>query len=267
MEQLKRLPLVRGMSKTHVPTKVLLIRLFAATLYWFAGYFANIASATIAGKRFEKGKPVLDDIGMLLLPKIPYWWSDAWFLLWVPFCLIKLVLVSENGLSILIRNLVIYGTALGVRGFFLNLSLLPDPNPECLHFEPHVQMYSPFELTCGDMMYSGHTALWVILTCCWLKYGTSLWDRIIGVLGTLIGMVILVAARSHYTLDVAVGAVMGSMIWLSYYTFTRNVVWPDYRTNSFFWFFEEHLARDDNKFTKEEELLPQSPKQITIIHT
>lgn len=32
---------------------------------------------------------------------------------------------------------------------------------ECKDYIPHTQMYAPFELTCGDMMYSGHTALWV----------------------------------------------------------------------------------------------------------
>ncbi len=48
-----------------------------------------------------------------------------------------------------------YGVELTLRALFLNMTLLPDPNPECAHYTPHVQLYSPLDLACGDMMFSG----------------------------------------------------------------------------------------------------------------
>jgi hypothetical protein len=136
-----------------------------------------------------KGREPLDDIGMHILPPISFAWADGWFLIWVPFSVIRLMIFFDNGLIMFIRNFVVYGTVLFFRALFLNLSILPDPNPgtcahtervfppppfvvfslcfltftvsECLHYVPHTQMYAPFDLSCGDMMYSGHTALWV----------------------------------------------------------------------------------------------------------
>jgi hypothetical protein len=75
--------------------------------------------------------------------------------------------------------------------------------------------------------------------------------KTLGVLGTLTGVCLLVAARAHYTLDIAVGAFVSSSFWLAYYIYTRNIHIPDYRLNPIFLLFEDQLPREDILSIKE----------------
>jgi len=76
-----------------------------------------------------KGKETLPDFMMDILPDLPFAAADAYFIVWVVFSVFRHIILAENGLVIFLRNFTIYGGVLGTRAFFLNLSLLPDPNP------------------------------------------------------------------------------------------------------------------------------------------
>jgi hypothetical protein len=71
---------------------------------------------------------------MDFLPDLPFAAADAYFIFWVSFSIIRLIILAENGALVFLRNFAIYGATLGTRSFFLNLSLLPDPNPGLILF-------------------------------------------------------------------------------------------------------------------------------------
>ena len=83
----------------------------------------------------------------------------------------------------------------------------------------------------------------------------------IGVLGTLAGMIILVASRAHYTIDVAVGAFVAVTLWLSYYVYTKNLQLPDFRNNNFILLIEDQLPRD----VKEKESEQAAPNYQLVL--
>jgi hypothetical protein len=106
--------------------------------------------------------------------------------------------------------------------------------------------------------FSGHTALWVILSLCYLRYENSRWMKLVGVFGTLIGMMVLVASKAHYTVDVVVGAWVSSTWWLSYYIITKNILLPDYKTFPVINILEDQLQRESAKETEDDSKIPLS---------
>jgi hypothetical protein len=52
------------------------------------------------------------------------------------------------------------------------------------------------------MMFSGHTVLWAILSCGYVQYCKSRTEQLVGILGTVIGSLILIAARAHYSIGI-----------------------------------------------------------------
>eukprot|EP01119_Soliformovum_irregulare_P025537 TRINITY_DN9498_c0_g1_i1.p1 TRINITY_DN9498_c0_g1~~TRINITY_DN9498_c0_g1_i1.p1 ORF type:complete len:285 (-),score=23.68 TRINITY_DN9498_c0_g1_i1:14-868(-) len=218
---LKRIPIIDEMLRYTSPKAVL--RRIAATAVVFAiGFTINSISATIIGRRFEFGKPVLPDLGHMYLPNInnPAL-PDLYFLIWVIYSFVRLIIFNKKGMAIMIRTFIAIGLELGMRGIVLNATMLPDPNPACSTYRPHIQTYGPFDLSCGDMMFSGHTAIWSIICCDWLMYAPFILDKIIGVLGLLGGAFVLLAAKAHYSADVLVGFYVGSSIWCIYHLLMR----------------------------------------------
>lgn len=204
---LKRIPIIDEMLRYSSPKAVL--RRIAATAVVFAiGFTINSISATIIGRRFEFGKPVLPDLGHMVT-----WSPSSEFLDWsdpasfLQFCFIirpdfltNCHSISQTSIiqhypiyifwfgsstplfawssstrrawrswfvlsSLLDWNLDVHHSSylfdVVVRGIVLNATMLPDPNPACSTYRPHIQTYGPFDLSCGDMMFSGHTAIWV----------------------------------------------------------------------------------------------------------
>ena len=108
-------------------------------------------------------------------------------------------------------------------------------------------------------MFSGHTVLWSILSCAYVQYCKSRTDKIIGVLGTVIGVFVLLACKAHYSIgnlviqsiltisDIAVGAYVGDTSWIIYHYYIKNATTESTRNmNKLVWYFEEPLlsARD-----------------------
>ena len=78
--------------------------------------------------------PLLDDIGFFL-PLAPFWSQDMYFLVWVPYAVLRLIMMQRNGAVIYIRIMFVYGICLFLRALVLNLTILPDPNPSKSNFE------------------------------------------------------------------------------------------------------------------------------------
>jgi hypothetical protein len=82
---------------------------------------------------------------------------------------------------------------------------------------------------CGDLFFSGHTVGLVLFACTWTRYGTprdaagrpthrvAYWLVAAAAWAlALAGMLALVAARFHYTIDILYGALITLLVWRTY---------------------------------------------------
>jgi len=233
-------PIAHGISKMQYRNK-LYLRVFVTLLFWGFGVFANNMSATVAGKRFEKGSPALKDIGFMYLPYITWrFLPDLYYILFAGYSIVRLLVMKQNGIVIFMRIFLIMGAELILRALVVNATLLPDPYPPCTHYKPHVTTYAPFELQCGDVLFSGHMAAWSIISFMWVMHSDHILDRSFGILASLLGGFILVATRYHYTVDVLIGAYVGVTMCLVYYSCARLIFGGDVtKSSKIFRFFEE----------------------------
>jgi len=82
----------------------------------------------------------------------------------------------------------------------------------------------------------------------------------LGVAGTLIGMLVLVAAKAHYTIDTVVGAWVSASWWLGYYLITKNIQLPDFKSWPIMSLLEDQLPRDGSKENEDSiKLIPREP--------
>jgi hypothetical protein len=87
------------------------------------------------------------------------------------------------------------------------------------------------ETNCGDLMFSGHLLLCIIIVCMCYRYGNDClanpkWAKILfyfAILLTTIEFVMILAARHHYTSDLIVSIYVTPLMWYSY-----NTIWEPF---------------------------------------
>eukprot|EP01138_Halocafeteria_seosinensis_P011997 gb/GECG01012261.1/.p1 GENE.gb/GECG01012261.1/~~gb/GECG01012261.1/.p1 ORF type:complete len:517 (+),score=26.52 gb/GECG01012261.1/:1-1551(+) len=149
---------------------------------------------------------------------------------------------------ILRRFLVIYGSLALLRAFTVFATQLPDSAAKCRAITPSAKSFDsidyysvveramdlviPIEpLTCGDMIFSGHTMMMMLHGLTWHTYykvvpGTLVINRVKLMVWLLIftGMVLIVLSRMHYTLDVLLAAYLALTIWNAYHRCADDVI-------------------------------------------
>lgn len=149
---------------------------------------------------------------------------------------------------ILRRFLVIYGSLALLRAFTVFSTQLPDSAARCREITPSAQTLSkidyysvveramdlviPIEpLTCGDMVFSGHTMMMMLHGLTWHTYykvvpGTLAINRVKVMVWLLIftGMILIVLSRMHYTLDVLLAAYLALTVWNAYHRCADDVI-------------------------------------------
>lgn len=101
--------------------------------------------------------------------------------------------------------------------------------PECFYRTASV------ETNCGDLMFSGHLLLCVLIVCICNRYayqatGSRRMQRAILVLGTLLTIcefVAVISARHHYTSDCVVALYVTPMMWFCFEHFNPDDLQPD----------------------------------------
>ena len=158
------------------------------------------------------------------------------------------------------RFCMVYGTIMFMRSFTLLMTALPDPYYVCathtdvLHSWTSIPWRSVFNdvfellgsnsarnsVTCGDLIFSGHTVLFVLCALVVHTYYKTmhslnplkLWMWIISVVGTTL----LLITRMHWTLDIALAYYITITCWnfyhgvcrsLEYGHYIKSVVWVD----------------------------------------
>lgn len=162
--------------------------------------------------------------------------------------------------TILKRFCMIYGTIMFLRTFTLLMTALPDPYYLCathtdvLHTWTTIPWLSVFNdvfallgpnaarnsVTCGDLVFSGHSVLFVLCALVIHTYYKTMqslnpikiWMWIVSVVGTIL----LLLTRMHWTLDIALAYYITITCWnfyhgvcrsLEYGQYIKSVVWID----------------------------------------
>ena len=87
--------------------------------------------------------------------------------------------------------------------------------------------------TCGDCIFSGHSTLMLLCMKAFTEYfrssrlrctpGRGKFVRCFMRCFTSVGLLVVLATRFHYTLDIAIAVFVNLLLWDTYHTFIRNV--------------------------------------------
>jgi len=198
--------------------------------------------------------------------------------------LIMLYVASCSSISTVIarRFYTIYGALNLFRALTISLTQLPDPSPRCARSEPsaraHVllcalRMMFPMGLvTCGDLIFSGHSVIIVLTVLFWIRYYPTITLGPVAYAKNLahpvfsivvkygivafssFSLYCIIATRLHYTTDVAIA------IYITFFAvqaYERAVRSPWIRTQSpFLCWLEAYVDLRDRIVPFEHAVLP-----------
>jgi len=204
----------------------------------------------VAGQRFPKDGSPLPDLGFEFLPvgthneHIP---NNILFI-----CLLSSLtrfIFHKKGLTIIRRFMIVHGISALLRCATLVTTSYPDPSQVCRGYQPadtpavflKTVVTNTALVTCGDLMPSGHTLVFVILALSWHKH-TKYMEKCFFWVLALAGCLSLIITRMHYTNDVLIAIYEALTTFYIYHVFATD---PMYRRKSFFlnW-LEAELVED-----------------------
>ncbi|KAJ9074250.1 hypothetical protein DSO57_1008238 [Entomophthora muscae] len=140
------------------------------------------------------------------------------------FILLRPLLMREKALLVLRRQFFIIGACYLVRAVFVLITILPNPLASCKTKLSNSIFYDAFlqfiqlRTSCGDVLFSGHTIVFLISALSWSTYPFSLITTCIAWAFASLGIMVLIASTYHYTVDCVVGVMVVSLIWKLYHS-------------------------------------------------
>jgi len=229
-------------------------QLAVAYIYWLVGLMCMATSTAISWFRTPLYFPSLPDIGHDMLPMvITVWGMDAHrmcdSLMYLTATTTLVFALCTPGWRIILRRFfVIYGTLMFLRSITLLATSLPDPYPLCEEYVPgtydwgdmpwsevlveFMGMFGPNEhasLTCGDLIFSGHTILFVLCAMTWHTYYTPMHMYMLNPVKlsiwviSIIGTVLLIVTRMHWTIDIMLAYFITVVVWNAYHSVCRDL--------------------------------------------
>ncbi|KNE70157.1 hypothetical protein AMAG_15130 [Allomyces macrogynus ATCC 38327] len=201
--------------------------LVSLVFYAICGYiniiFCNLADLRRAEliKRGIAPGTTLPDLGHDLIPHLNIPHLPDYFIITLTALTVGLIINHKHRLGLIRRFLYVHGTLLLFRSLTIISTTLPDPQKKCAEKLPVEDIFAPVNplmpVTCGDMMFSGHTVMLTILAMIWTDYGPQIaWVRRgIWTIAAL-GMLSLVAMRYHYTIDIMIALYITQRGWRWY---------------------------------------------------
>jgi len=222
------------------PLKTLLAALFLGT-----GFLATTASLAFTHERVPDIKPLPD----LLLDHVNYvkWGLDvSEYLLMINTFTAIMVIISHSHRTIVLRRIwLVLGLLYYYRAITMTVTVLPkaDEYYTCMpkQNETTAMVYVERVLTiisggglsingkhvfCGDYIFSGHTMTLTLGYLAIKQYSSKKcvllhWASF---LAALCGVIFLLLARGHYTIDVLLAYYVSSRLWWVYHTLAHNAV-------------------------------------------
>jgi len=231
-----KLPIIKGAINLCKPKTYIAMRLSKTVLFLFVSIYAMSFMDAIAWYRMPEyeNEKILKDIGFQIIPyNCPKSPNNIQTLIIKYNLLINLVLClfKNDGMFKIQRFMHMTSCTLILRGITISLTSYPTPNPVCNEVTKdfwgetgyvYVAMSSLPTRACGDLMFSGHTAILTILFL--FEYNYDIWPninaiKIIQVAKTLIGYYSIISCRSHYTSDVIVGIIITILLFITGQTY------------------------------------------------
>jgi hypothetical protein len=164
--------------------------------------------------------------------------AGAFQILW-PLRLDTLVIIRRLG--------VVFTTVMLLRGASMLFTNLPDPSPICqpkeyvkLDFYPKTLLKRLLGgITCGDMIFSGHTLSLLLPTLCVQHYFHGWLTYVMWVLVIFCAFMIIIT-RLHYTVDVILSFIIYPLVWFSYHAVAEHPeAFADQLPKIVVWYFEK----------------------------
>lgn len=182
---------------------------------------------------------VLHDGGFLVLPHLANsHLADAFVNIFFVITILAVIFYCDCTQNALRRMFWIVGFLYILRAFTISLTVLPSPYPSCYSQQRY---NSPFltafkvvlgmHVTCGDVLYSGHTMVINLCIYLWVFYSRiglrSFLFRIgVWILGIL-GMLSIISTHFHYTDDVIIAF---CFTWLAIIVYHWGMTFYEYKT-------------------------------------
>lgn len=230
------------------PWKTTLSRFLVVVCFHIASLYIMSVMVVVGGTRYPKYKAPLPDLGFDVLAPYPdlSWLPNTMIYLLLFASLVRCVL-SRQGLTIIRRILFVHAITMLMRSLTLVATSYPDPSLQCVDYVPPSNV-NPFWaktlgnadlITCGDLMFSGHTLIYVVLALAWQKYFYVI-EKVLFWLFTLVAVIMLSVARLHYLNDIIVALYVVFAVWHIYHLYAET---PRARQNPIVGWLETDISR------------------------
>jgi hypothetical protein len=207
------------------PWKTTLSRVLVVVSFHLVSLYIMSVMVVVGGTRYPKYKAPLPDLAFDVLAPYPdlSWLPNSLIYLLVAATVIRCIL-SRHGLTIIRRVLFVHAVTMLMRSLTLVATSYPDPSLPCVDYVPPSDV-NPFWantlsqtnlITCGDLMFSGHTLIYIALALAWQKYFYVI-EKVIFWLFTLVAIIMLLVARLHYLNDIIVAMYVMVFVWHIYH--------------------------------------------------
>jgi membrane-associated phospholipid phosphatase len=201
-------------------------RICATLVFYGACLYLMSISVTYASTRFPQDQPTLPDLGFDMFPA----YSNVMLAHGILFVCIGYLLIRTifhpRGITMIRRFAIMHGICCALRSLTLVSTTYPDPQPSCAHFDRPDGAYDFWVrtvyyhsvLTCGDLMFSGHTIIYTLTALSAQVYMTTVEKTVCWILMTL-GCLSLVIVRLHYSSDVIIALYVTFSVFGFYHLF------------------------------------------------
>jgi PAP2 superfamily C-terminal len=166
-----------------------------------------------------------------------------------PVTIFSILLLNPHRARIAKRSIFILGSVFGLRALAIRITVLPNPYPQCV-YEGNTSNSDFYEalkvgifqrVTCGDVMFSGHTAAFTFTACFFTQYSRTVIERLqlerifksstvgtrwfcvlISWLIAIFGYFTILMTHFHYSIDIMMGACLTVLIWSLHHQLVKN---------------------------------------------
>lgn len=159
---------------------------------------------------------VLFDIGFTYLPTVNPIIPDLILIFYYIYFTIKWFLIHKPLLS---KFYIQLSLLFFMRLVAFNITYLPPINDDCVgNINDGFKWITPYVgYACFDNMFSGHTVHMTLLTLFTIHYSENWYEKIIVKLSYIPYLILIVASRLHYSVDVWIGTLLSILLFYVYY--------------------------------------------------
>ena len=185
---------------------------FSFFLYLAASYINLLMAINLRNPYQNKGI-VLEDMGFRFLPLIPQYYANT---LWVIFFIYFIIKWFHNK-NILAQFFQQLAVLFMIRLICFSLTITPPAVPECV--DPRkgneiIWFADSLDYACVDNIFSGHVMHMTAILLFIMYYSNCTWDKYLIGVSYIPYILMVVASRMHYSVDVFIGGMMTTLVFL-----------------------------------------------------